>query len=479
VSRKCPTCAKSFEDEVFFCGYDGTITVEEQDPSDFDLRLGKRLGGYIVVARVADGAMGRVYEGRHPETRARVAIKVLHGDVARDEVAVERFKREYETAAELDHPHIVKVLEFGETGDGSWFMTMEYLVGEELSLRLKRAGSLAYETVVRLSCQIALGLDHAHSFGVIHRDLKPDNIYVCDSAAGPDVRLLDFGSVKLQVETGPKLTAFGTTLGSPYYMSPEQAMGKQDVDQRTDVFALAAIMFELISGRICFEGSNVAEILMKIVSAEAPALTTMRPDVAPAVSGVVARALAKDKAQRYGTTVELAKALCAALGLADDPSRWAVASLDEIRVALGSATTRAEPAPATASNDVANAVPAADDPASWMQQGLRLSVSEDQRPRAAGPPIVLMLGLCAVALVALAGIAYWLVLWAVALPRGGAKTVPDSSSRRVGWAGPRFWANPRLGPMVSTSCICIRRSATPRRSVAPLCTARATSRAAS
>ena len=105
-------------------------------------------------------------------------------------------------------------------------------------------------------CQAALAIDHAHSFGFIHRDLKPDNIFLCKGEGGDNVRVLDFGSVKLQMETGPKLTAFGTTLGSPYYMSPEQAMGKQDVDQRTDVFALSAILYEALTGKIAFEGAE-------------------------------------------------------------------------------------------------------------------------------------------------------------------------------------------------------------------------------
>jgi len=212
VSRRCPNCGTSFPDAIFFCGHDGTITIQEQDPSDVDARLGTQLGGYLLVARVADGAMGRVYEGRHPETKARVAVKVLHADVARDTGAVERFKREFETANEFDHPHIVDVLEFGETPDRSWFLTMEYLEGEELGELLRRDGAMPPARIVRVLTQAAMALDHAHSFGVIHRDLKPDNVFLCRTDDGDSVRLLDFGSVKLQMETGPKLTAYGTTL---------------------------------------------------------------------------------------------------------------------------------------------------------------------------------------------------------------------------------------------------------------------------
>src|SRR5690349_558765 len=245
---------------------DGTITLQQQDPSDVDPRIGQQLGLYLVVARIADGAMGRVYEGRHHETKARVAVKVLHADVAKDQVAVERFKREADTAREIAHPNVVNVIDFGQTPDGSHFMTMEYLQGEELGQLLRREGAQPFDRIVRIMCQAALALDHAHSFGVIHRDLKPDNIFLTVTPDGDVVKLLDFGSVKLQMETGPKLTAFGTTLGSPYYMSPEQAMGKSDVDQRTDVFAMGAILHEMLTGKIAFEAPSVAQILMKIVN---------------------------------------------------------------------------------------------------------------------------------------------------------------------------------------------------------------------
>ncbi len=191
------------------------MTIEVTPPGEErDPRLGQRLGDYIIVAHVADGAMGAVYEARNAATRERVAIKILHSDVAEDDIALERFNREYETAAMFDHPHIVKVIDFGETGDGPRFMTMEYLVGRELG---------------------------------------------CRADDGDHVRLLDFGSVKLQVEMGPKLTAFGTTLGSPYYMSPEQAKGLADVDTRTDVFAMGAILYEALTGKIAFEAPTIAE----------------------------------------------------------------------------------------------------------------------------------------------------------------------------------------------------------------------------
>jgi serine/threonine-protein kinase len=351
---------------VFFCGEDGAITVQEQDPKDADLRLGQRLGGYVVVARVADGAMGRVYEGRHAENKSRVAVKVLHPQVARDTVSVERFKREYETANEMDHQYVVKVLEFGNTSDGSRFLTMEYLEGEELGKVLGRGSPVPPERIVRVTCQIALALEYAHSFGFIHRDLKPDNIFLCKTEDGDDVRILDFGSVKLQMEMGAKLTAFGTTVGSPYYMSPEQAMGKADVDQRTDVFALAAIVYEMLTAKVAFEAPSLARILVRIMQDEPTPPSKMVPGTPAALDNVIVRGLRKEKTERYGGAREIADAVIAAYGLEGTAEHFAKAADAEIVKALEEAKTRpaakkAEAPPSTSTGEVAGAAKATED----------------------------------------------------------------------------------------------------------------------
>ena len=331
-------CGTSFPDTVFFCGNDGNLTIQELPAGETDERLGNRLGEYVVVAQIADGAMGRVYEGRHAQTKQRVAIKILHPEIARDNVAVERFKREADTARELEHPHVVKVIDFGQTPDGSHFMTMEYLQGEELGNRIRREGALPAERVVRIIAQLADALDHAHSFGVIHRDLKPDNVFLVQSDEGDIVRILDFGSVKLQVETGAKLTAFGTTLGSPYYMSPEQAMGKLDVDSRTDVFACAAILYEMLTGKIAFEGSNVAQILMKIMNEQPPGPSMVGKGVPAGLDDVVDKGLRKDKSRRYASVRELADGAIRAYGLSGTAADWGHKPQNEILGALGGAT---------------------------------------------------------------------------------------------------------------------------------------------
>ncbi len=337
MTRKCPTCATVYDDAIAFCGNDGHLTIQQLPNGDSDARLGTKLGEYVLVAQIADGAMGRVYEGRHAQTKQRVAIKVLHAFVAQDGVAVERFKREADTARELEHPHVVKVLDFGQTDDGSHFMTMEYLQGEELGGRIRRDGALPAARIVRILAQLAEALDHAHSFGVIHRDLKPDNVFLVRGEDGDVVRILDFGSVKLQVETGNKLTAFGTTLGSPYYMSPEQAMGKLDVDARTDVFACSAILYEMLTGKIAFEAGNVAQVLMKIMNEEPAGPSFLVGGLPGALDDVVDKGLRKDKNRRYGSVRELADGTVRAFGLTGAAATWAHKPQSEVEAALAQA----------------------------------------------------------------------------------------------------------------------------------------------
>jgi len=297
-------------------------------------RVGQRFGGYTVGAHIADGSMGAVYEAHHDETGERVAIKVLHPRVARDPIAAERFRREYETAASLRHPYIINVRDFGETDDGADFMTMEFLEGEELSLILAREGALRPARAVRIICQLTMALQHAHSDGVVHRDLKPDNIFICDGPSGEEIRILDFGSVKLQLETGPKLTMLGTILGSPYYMSPEQAMGKLDVDPRSDVFAQTSIVYELATGEIAFDGDTIPDILTKIIEDEPSPVRIANPAYPMSFEEVVSKGLRKDKLERFGSSQELAEAILGAFGLRRDVQRWAGTPVDVIEAAI-------------------------------------------------------------------------------------------------------------------------------------------------
>jgi serine/threonine-protein kinase len=233
---------------------------------------------------------------------------------------------------------VVKVLEFGATDDRSSFLTMEYLEGEELGRVLGTGKALPPARALRVMCQTALALEHAHSFGFIHRDLKPENVFLCRSDNGDVVRVLDFGSVKLQLETGAKLTAIGTTVGSPFYMSPEQAMGRADVDARSDEFALAAILYEMLTGRVAFEAPNLAKILMRIMNEMPEPPAQVNPALPHAIDDVIAKALSKAKEKRYPGALAFAEAALAAFGVSGTVAEWAERSQAELESALAEAS---------------------------------------------------------------------------------------------------------------------------------------------
>ena len=349
--KSCPQCQRVFPNDAGFCPADGTplaaASMAPAAPSADDVRIGTRLCGRYELRRVvADGGMGRVYEGIDKKTDSRIAVKMLHTDVARDEVALERFKREYEINASLPHEHIVKVLAFDRDPlSQAWILVMEFLDGEELRYVLKREKVLPPERLVRMLSQVAIGLDEAHARGFIHRDLKPDNLFLCGTREGDAVKLLDFGSVKDTASSSrKKLTVLGTTIGSPYYMAPEQAHGLETIDSRADVFALAAVVYECITGEVPFGGTNGPSILLAILTKDPDPPTTKAANpkypIAPAIDDVLEMALTKNPAIRTKSVGALADAVGAAYGLTGDHRQWALVPQQELAAQIAEAMPR-------------------------------------------------------------------------------------------------------------------------------------------
>ncbi len=297
-------------------------------PDARDPRIGKVLCGRYQVRRVvADGGMGRVYEALDSVAKRAVALKVLHADVARDGVALERFKREFQISQHLPHEHIAEVFDFQQTGDGSFVMVMDYLEGEELRSVLKREKAIGPERLVRMLSQLAIGLDEAHRRQLIHRDLKPDNIFLCGTREGDIVKLLDFGSVKDKSEGAKKLTVMGTTIGSPYYMSPEQAQGLDTLDARADAWALAAIAYEALTGQVPFKGNNGPSILLAILTERPKPPSQLNSQVAkapipPTLDDVIDEAFAKNMSMRVASVGALADKVGRAYGLSGTHRDW-------------------------------------------------------------------------------------------------------------------------------------------------------------
>lgn len=341
--KACPRCGRLYPSEAGFCPEDGqqltTLSMAPVEPSASDSRLGVLLLGRYQLRRVvADGGMGRVYEAFDVKSDRNVAVKLLHAEVAKDEVAVERFKREFSVSQLLPHQHIVEVYDFQPTPDGSYALVMEFLYGEELRNTIKRERVLPPARVVRMLSQVAIGLDGAHSRHLVHRDLKPDNIFLCQTRDGDNVKILDFGSVKDKTENAKKLTVIGTTIGSPFYMAPEQAQGLDTLDHRADVWALAAIAYECLTGEVPFKGNNGPAILLEILTKHPkPPTEVARNDGFPLtreLDAVMARAFQKNPAHRISSVGDLADQVGHALGLSDSHKSWATRTQQDLEAAI-------------------------------------------------------------------------------------------------------------------------------------------------
>jgi serine/threonine protein kinase len=282
--------------------------------------VGTVLNGVYRLARpIASGGAGEIYEAvdlRQPGKR--YAIKVLHA--AHNPVALQRFQREATITSELGHDHIIEVYDFAVAENGMPYLVMELLEGEDLARRLARSAPMALDVVVRLTQQIALGLDAAHREGVVHRDLKPQNIFLCRRPDGSDfVKLLDFGVSK--VRDSSSITGDNMITGTPSYMSPEQAEGHlDDVDHRTDIFALGVVVWEMLTGRRAFEAPTIAGTLYQVVFTKLDLVHTTRPEVPSRVDVIIRTAVAKAKRSRYGSALLFAAQLADAATRADRPS---------------------------------------------------------------------------------------------------------------------------------------------------------------
>jgi serine/threonine-protein kinase len=252
--------------------------------------------------------MATVYLARDLKHGRPVALKVLRPALAMS-MGPDRFRREITTAARLQHPHILSVHDSGETPDGLLWYTMPYVRGESLRDRLKR-GRLPLEEALRITAEAGRALDYAHREGVIHRDVKPENILL---TLDGDTLVADFGIARaLNGPAESRLTQAGLALGTPAYMAPEQATGDRSVDARTDQYSLAITCFEMLTGRPPFDGSTGAAVIAKRFGAPAPSARATRTDLSDATDRALQRALALDPAERFGTVAEFLRALGAA-----------------------------------------------------------------------------------------------------------------------------------------------------------------------
>lgn len=340
--KGCAKCQRLYTEDFDVCLIEGQ-TLESTDTlrplaDPEDPRVGNTIcyGRYEVWRILADGAMGRVYQALDTARNRIVAIKVLHVRISEDQVALARFHREFEISAKVAHEHIVEIYAFELDPLGNRVLVMEYLEGEALRSLLKRQRVLPTERVLRLLAQIAKGLRVAHELDLVHRDLKPDNIFLCASREGDVVKILDFGSLRDNSLGAKRITIVGTTIGSPFYMAPEQAQGAAELDQRADVWSIAAIAYEALTGKVPFDGVGDGDILHNIVTRPHRLPSDVGKDhgVPRALDRVMDDALAKSPARRIATIGELVDRIGHVYGLEGSYADWATMPEAEIREQL-------------------------------------------------------------------------------------------------------------------------------------------------
>jgi hypothetical protein len=343
----CPSCQRFFA-EAGFCPFDGTplagppdavatrpqsvhsvsahddaaaaMAIYQVPVAEYDRLVGQTLDGrYRIERKIGEGGMGVVFAARHTVIERPLAIKVLKREVARDLATIKRFVQEAKAASRIGHPNIVDVTDFGTTPDGMTYSVMEYVDGLTLSQAIRAGAPMAAARALPIVAQIARALGAAHGKGIVHRDLKPENVFLLNRDGRTDfVKIVDFGIAKVTpideaqaAAAGPRLTRAGAVFGTPEYMAPEQAAGKNDTDGRVDIYALGIILYEMLVGRVPHKGDTMIRTLAMQMLDPIPPPTSIRPDVAvaPDLEAVLMKALAKRREHRYQTMEELLAAL--------------------------------------------------------------------------------------------------------------------------------------------------------------------------
>jgi len=313
------------------CSAEAAVLKHLEDPL-----IGQTLAGkYKVEKLIKQGGMGAVYRGKHVLMDKTVAIKVLRPSLAGDDDVVARFSREAKAASKISHPHAVSVTDFGEAENGIVFLVMEYLDGRTLKEVIASDGPLKLDRAVNFVRQVAGALDAAHAQGVIHRDLKSENIMLVRHDGDEWSKVLDFGIAKIRQPKGSvesDITHANLVVGTPQYMSPEQCSQSGALDARSDVYSLGIILYEMLAGHVPFAGDSATVIMMKQVQDPVPSVLSSRPDLPVAVNGVIQRALAKQPIDRYQSAGELSADLLKAASIesSSNPALAAVAAAQTV-----------------------------------------------------------------------------------------------------------------------------------------------------
>ncbi|MDH3653848.1 MAG: serine/threonine protein kinase [Myxococcales bacterium] len=317
MRKICLRCGSKFGSRSEYCPHDGSLLVTDADIAD-PLLGSVLLEQFRIDEQIGTGGMGTVYRARQTTVDRDVAIKVLKAELARDEQAVFRFEREARLAISLDHPNLVRVFLSGRLADGRLYIVMELLEGRSLAEELEQNGLLTLERALILIMKLCAGLGAVHAAGIVHRDIKPENVYLVKRGRDDDfVKLVDFGIARvLEADgIGPTTTQSGRVFGTATYISPEAATG-EETDERSDIYSLGVLAYQLLTGALPFEGKTAGAVLMQHVHQEPPLLQTKGrgAGVPDEVARVVMRSLSKDPDARQQTLAEFLDSLAEAAG---------------------------------------------------------------------------------------------------------------------------------------------------------------------
>ncbi|HEY0706207.1 MAG TPA: protein kinase [Polyangia bacterium] len=427
-----------------------------------DPLLGLAIGNYTITSKLGEGGMGAVYLAEHPEIGKKVAVKVLLPEHSKRQDLITRFFNEAKTTAQLRHPALVEVFDFGFLPDGAGYLVMDFLEGESLAARLARVAPLPPETTAKLGRQLAAGVACAHKNGIVHRDLKPDNIFLVpdpELPGGERVKILDFGIAKL-VEPGTGgskgSTSTGMLLGTPLYMAPEQCRGSGTVDHRADVYSAGCILYQMLASRPPFDFEGVGEILAAHLYQAPKPLTEIDPTLPPVLVGIVMRALEKDPGQRQQNMKDLATELATFLRGGEAPTSGASGSGGYASVGAGggggtlpliasSATPSRSGEAARISGQQRNAVPSASRrasaqgpaqgsiataPTSYSDPPAQPAPRNPPPPASSGGPPWLLLAF--VALTVAGGVGFWLMRGRTPATAPAIATAPETTDPAPG-----------------------------------------------
>lgn len=312
--KKCPKCGIEYPDATTLCPSDGIALQTSDDPL-----LGKVLTGkYRIDEKLSEGGMGAVYRGTHVLMDKTVAVKVLRPSLAADEKIVARFSREARAASRITHPNAISVTDFGEAEDGIVFLVMEFLDGRTLKDVIREEGPMPLARVVEIMRQVADALKAAHDQGVVHRDLKSDNIMLISTGVGEHAKVLDFGIAKINEPDGvqsSELTAPNLVIGTPQYMSPEQCSQASEIDRRSDIYSFGVILYEMLVGHVPFTGESPTIVMLKHLQEPVPSVFDERDDIPESIGRVIARAMAKLPDNRYQDVTDVMDDLMIAAGI--------------------------------------------------------------------------------------------------------------------------------------------------------------------